>query len=64
MCISNMNTRHESFPSRDGSPRGKKINRLASVETSSTQLEPQIGTRLATTINYEAIKINFDGTQP
>jgi len=35
MCIYNMNTRHESFLSRDGSPR--ELNLLALVENVSTQ---------------------------
>ena len=45
------------FP-RDMVHQGK-INRLASVETSSTHLNRTLVTRGCTTINYEAIKITF-----
>ena len=41
MCIINMNTQHESFPSWYGSPREQKW--FASVKTTSNRVEQQVG---------------------
>ena len=56
-----MNTRHESFPPRSGSPR--EIKWLASVETASTQQVPSRAALTYAILNLAQQNFRFEDGQ-
>ena len=62
MCIYNMNTWHESFPPRSGSPR--EIKWLASVETASTRFQFRRQPKHSSSVKFHTTGINEPKQQP